>query len=1251
MDFRILGPLEVSDGGRPVPVTPLKQRALLAALLLRPGQVVSIDRLLDDLWGEAPPPSAKASLQNAVSRLRRHVGPELLVTRPPGYVLDVAPERIDVRRFERLLEEARNAPPRERAALLREALALWRGPPLADVAFEPFAAAEIDRLGELRAAAREELVEAELALGRHEAMRPELDALVAEHPFRERPRAQLMLALYRSGRQAEALDAYQAARRFLDEELGLEPSPLLQQLQQAILRQDPALDVPAGDEVAEAPPEERRSTVTVVFADLLDSTELAAELDPEVYRDLLRRYYRAARSALERHGATVERFVGDAVVGVFGVPRRQEDDALRAVRAAAELVNQVGLLTVEVGRSQRVAVPVRAAVNTGEAVVGGVREGQSFATGYAVNVAAKLRHTAMPGEVLLGAATYRLVRDAVQADALPALEAGGTVAAIPVFRLVGVVPGAAGVARRLEAPLVGRGDELAALRSVLRETRKRGGCRVVTVLGEAGIGKTRLANELVDAVRGEATVLVGRCVSYGEGATYLPLAEVVRALAPDGSEAAIAGLLGDDRDAHLVARRVRELTGLAKGAAPAQEAFWAVRRLLEAVARERPVLLVLEDVHWAEPTLLDLVEHLGAQAAAPILVLCLARPELLEGRPDWVVTLALPPLSESESAELVGNLPGAVDIPQATRDWIAEVAEGNALFAEQLLAHVGESGEIELPTVPPSLEALIASRLDRLAEGERAALECAAVVGREFWEDAVSELGGRDASAPLEALVAKGLVRPSRSLVAAEQAFSFHHVLIRDVAYAGITKRRRSELHERAAEWLEAKGAGADEIVGHHLEQAYRYRVELAPADRHARQLAEDAGERLGAAGVRAWRIGDAPAATNLLGRATELLPTGHASRPEALRELGSALWAVGEVEQAQTTLGAAINAAVEARDRGLELRGRIDLAYLCLFSEPEGRAQELLDLAAQAIPILEALGDHRSLGRTWLALAFVHGGLHARYTASESAAERALVHYRRLGWVPAPCVRELATAVYYGPTAVGDAIARCRALLEEVDEAGKATLWTYLAGLEAMRQRFAAARRICEQARLAQENLGWTVSMEATWSPIAADVELLGGDYKRAERILRDCCDRLQRLGQRSPLASRAAQLAGTFYTRGNLTEAERWSEVAEESASSDDAGAHLAWRGVRAKVLARRGRSSEAEVLARAAVRSAESTDALNDRAGVLLDLAEVLRLDGRDAEASALVEEAMEHYERKGNRAAVRKARSLLRDSAPA
>src|ERR671936_1898993 len=847
MEFRVLGPLEVVHDGRVVPLDRRRLRALLAFLLLHANELVSSDRLIDEVWGPEPPKTAGASLQNYVSRLRKAIGPELLVSQPPGYVLRVDPERFDLARFERLTAEARGADARERAEKLRAALALWRGPALEDLAFEPFARDEVGRLEEARLAALEDCIDAELELGRDGELVGELESLVEQNPLRERFRAQLMRALYRAGRQADALAAFQSAREVLTEELGLEPGEELRKLQQAILQQDPELGAPAEAFVERGPD---RRTVTVLFCDLVGSTELAARLDPESYRTLLSRYFELVREPIDRHGGTLEKFIGDAVMAVFGVPELHEDDALRAVRAAMDA--QTALRAADIA--------ARIGISTGAVHVLSEPGKPLHVSGPPASVASQLESRAPSGGVLMSAETFALVRDALRAQELDG-----------AWLVREVVPGAPAYARRLDAPLVGRAQELERLRMAYTNARDGGHCCVATVVGEAGIGKTRLLRELVSEVHDEARILVGRCMSYGDGATYLPIAEIVRQAVREPSLEGIVALLDGEDDAEQVARRVAELTGLVDAPGAPGEASWAVRRFVETLARERPVVLVLDDIHWAEPTLLDLVEYLGEWAEAPVLVLCAARSELLETRPAWggptstgfVVELA--PLAPDEIEQLVLSLSEQPVEPAR----IVEQAGGNPLFAEQLLALAAEEPEA-LTETPPTVEALLASRLDRLDPRELAVLRRAAVVGRRFTRAELADLTPPDETQRTEHHLAKltgrALVHPR------EHIFVFHHVLVRDVAYHGIPKADRAELHELAARGLDRRDA-LDEIVGYHFEQAYRALTEIGRTGERTRGLAVAGGERLGRAGIRAWKRADGPAAVNLLSRALDLSP------------------------------------------------------------------------------------------------------------------------------------------------------------------------------------------------------------------------------------------------------------------------------------------------------------------------------------------------------------------------------------------
>jgi DNA-binding SARP family transcriptional activator len=1252
VEFRVLGPFEVLVEGRAFKLTRPKQRSLLALLLLHAGEVVSTDRLVEELWAGKPPKAAVGSLQNLVSDLRKALGPEVVGTRPPGYMLGVNPERVDLHRFQRLVAQAGEGTDAERrSTLLREALALWRGPPLAELVYEPFAYIEIGRLEELRTAAREELIDAELELGRHGQLVAELEALVLEHPLRERLRGQLMLALYRSGRQAEALEAYRAARETLIEELGIELSPELQQLQQAILRHDQELGLPSRA-VGPAPEPDRRKTVTILFTDVVDSTSLGATLDPEVVRAVMRSYFDTVRTIVERHGGTVEKFIGDAAMAAFGIPQQHEDDALRAVRAADELRQAITGLNTDLEGGHGVTIQIRTAINTGEVVSGDPTSGQPFATGSALNIAMRLHEAALPAEILLGPTTHNLVRQAAATEPVDPVELGGSLGRITPHRLVFLAE-TAGLRPLGHAAFIGRRDELARLRTAFDQARAEKRSRVLSVLGEAGIGKSRLVRELASLLGDEARFLVGRCLSYGEGATYLPLADVVRQVAPKSPRSTIASLLAGDKDADLIAMRLTELTGESEGGGSSGEVFWAVRRLLEAVARNRPLVVVLEDVHWAEPTLLDLVEYLESWITdAPVLVVCLARTSLLEQRPGWgrspsTETIILQPLSGDECAELVAELVGEGELSEAVRARIVEAAEGNALFVEQLHAYLTEDvepGDVE--SVPPSIEALLASRLDTLEPGERAVVERAAVIGRDFEPNAVMHLSPPEELAGLDSRFAilerRGLIRALRGRPG-DESLRFHHVLIRDVAYFGITKEARADLHERHGAWLDQRGE-ADELIGYHAEQAHRYRRELRPGDPDLARLASWSADRLSAAGIRAWKRADTPAAVNLLARATALLPVESENRADLLCELGVAQRWAGELERAEKTLADAIAAA--GKDRRVGLRAQIELAHAHLFRDPSHGADELLELASKAIPVFEELGDDRALGRTWRHVGYVRGGMECRNAEWEQAAEKALVHYRRAGWSAAGCLAELAAALLYGPTPVPDAVRRCDELLAEAtDKAGRANVLVYKGGLEALAGQFDTGRSMVAEAASTYEEIGEVYGLANNSGRILGRLELIAGDYAAAEVALRASCETLERFQDWAGLSTSAADLAQALHGQERNEDAAAWAEIAQNRARSDDVSAQFSWRAITARSRAQAGDLEEGTKLGFEALRIVEQTDALTQHGEVLIDLAEVLTLGNRLGEAANCVEAALRLFSSKGDVASADKARALL------
>jgi DNA-binding SARP family transcriptional activator len=897
LEFRLLGPIEVLDDGRPLPRLQPKQRAVLVALLLRAGTIVSRERLIDDVWGEEVPPTVIASLENTVSRIRRALGSDLVVTRPPGYVLAADPEQIDLMRVDRLVKKARGRDPEARAARLREALALFRGPPLADLVFAPFAQVESMRLEELEIAVREDLAAADLELGRDAEVVSELEPLITEHPYRERLRVLHMLGLYRSGRQADALAAYQDTRRKLVDELGTEPGEELRQLHGAILRQDPALraeshapQVTRMGESVQRPRRASRKTVTVLTCNLADWPGLAEQIDPESQRTVLDRYRTLVRAAVARHGGTVDTVARDVISSVFGVPGAHEDDALRALRAAVDVRAEVAALDDEGLRSDHLRLRARIGLGTGEVLV--EPSGDTLATGSPVSLSDRLARAAAAGEILLCEMTHGLVRNAATLECVQDQELGEPGSAS--FRLVDLAGDAWGRPLRLDAPLVGRSRELESLSDAFARTVRDRNCRVFTLVGAPGVGKTRLVREFVEGLGLRATVLQGRCLPYGEGITLWPLLEAFRSAARSAEGAA------QDRIADAVA-----FTG---GSQDVQATFRAARTAIEQLAGDRPVVAAFDDLQWAEPVFLDLLENIAdISRDAPILILCATRPELLEDRPTWGGDRSsenftfLEPLPVDECERLLDNLLGESDLPKPVRSHIVTSADGNPLFVEELLAMLvdravlrrvgGRWTTTELPAVaiPPTIQALIAARMDRLPADERRVLELASIQGTLFEEAAVRALASADlrntVETHLQALVRKELIRPRAD---GEHGF-FRHQLVRDAAYESIPKRVRAELHKGFADWLEGRsGEGAtefDEIVGHHLEQAYLLRTQLGLSDGE-RELARHASARLESAGRRAAARGNSAAAVTLLSRAATLLPAEAPERAVLVDEL-----------------------------------------------------------------------------------------------------------------------------------------------------------------------------------------------------------------------------------------------------------------------------------------------------------------------------------------------------------------------------
>jgi class 3 adenylate cyclase/tetratricopeptide (TPR) repeat protein len=964
-----------------------------------------------------------------------------------------------------------------------------------------------------------------------------------------------------------------------------------------------------GAELVTAPvAREQRKVVTVLFCDVTGSTALGESTDPEALRALLGRYFERMKAIVESHDGTVEKFIGDAVMAVFGVPRVHEDDALRAVRAAEEMRDALPELGVQ----------ARIGVNTGEVVVG---TQERLATGDAVNVAARLEQAAQPGEVLLGEETLRLVDDTVEAELVEALALKGKSARVPAARLLRV---SGDGRRRHAAPMVGRGTELSRLRDAFEQATRDRSCQLFTVLGAAGVGKSRLAYEFLADL--DASVVRGRCLSYGKGITYWPVVEVLRQLDVLPADPAAAGplrsLLDDDAQE-----------------APAEAIAWGFRKLLEERAERRPLVCLFDDLHWGEEMFLDLVEHIADLSRdAPILVLCMARPELLDRRPGWgggklnATTVLLEALSPDETERLLDSF-GATD--SELRAKVELAAEGNPLFVEEMLALVKASGNGEI-AVPPTIQALLAARLDQLEADERTVLECGAVEGRVFHRGAVQALAPGESQLPqrLVKLVRKDLVRPDKPQLAGEDAFRFRHLLIRDAAYDGLPKATRAELHEHFADWLAERGhelVELDELVACHLEQAARYKEELGPPDT---RLAERASERLAAAGRRAlWRA-DGHASAALLERALEL------TRPMRLDvhlevDLAQSLQWI-DVEKAEAI---AEEAAARARAAGDEAGDLLALSVAGFFRSIHAADQDIDELervTQAALPLLEEKEDHAGLVHVWYAIGYGVENCRGRNESFAHASEQAIRH-AKLAAQRRTFLFHLFLALLNGPRPADEALRRLDEVLPEHpypdDLLIRGILVAMLGGLdEAEALAREANQRLIEYRGFGGEH--WV-----------AEIAILAADHEAAAEHLGNWCELLEAQGRRNNLSTYLPGLARELYALGRIDEAEAHAEQARELAGAQDIAPQVAWRQAQALVHAHRGRQVEAEALAREAVAIAEQTDALNWQGEAWHDLGRVLAVGGRRNEAAEAFAQAIDRFERKKNLAMVAQLRPQL------
>jgi DNA-binding SARP family transcriptional activator len=1267
VDFRILGPLEIVESDETLALGGAQQRAVIALLVARASEWVARAELIDALWREQPPATAAHAVEVYVSAFRKRLrlASHRVAVRSSasGYLLDLDPELVDARRFERLLREGQqvvaNDPPRARE-LLDQALALWRGAPLSDLIEFEFVRREAARLVELHAQAVECVVEARLACGEHSEVVSKLTALVAADPFRENPRRLLMLALYRGGRHAEALAAYRDACVALDE-VGLRPGPGLRELEALILRHDESLqesvrrvssvDVPdsesthrassaAESSTADRSPARagadgtatlgsetprRRKVVTVLCCDVSGTRASGSELDPEALLEVTGLYFQELGAIVERHGGTVTRAFGDTAVTVFGLPRVREDDALRAVYAAVDLRAKLAGLCEKAG----VAMSLRAAINTGLVLVGGM---DSMVLGEPVGMATRLAQAAEPGEILLGEEAWVLVRDAVEIESAGLLSLKTKSEPVAAYRLLGTGPPSHGTARQRDVALVGRQRELALLQATWERAVQTRSCHLFTLLGAAGIGKSRLADELFRALGDRAKVLSGRCLHYGEGITFWPIAEALAQIGP-------------------AARSVVERISSAAAAKP-EETFWEIRQVLEATAFQRPIILHVDDLQWAEPMLLDLFDQIAEfLRGVPILLLCVARPELLEDRPTWgagkpnATTVMIDGLEEDNCALLLERLGGG--FPAESRGQIISASGGNPLFLQELFAVARERGVL---AVPATIQALLSARLERLQTTERELLERAAIEGEVFHLGAVRQLADRhdpaEVRTALSELIRRDLIRPHRPMISDDQAFRFRHMLIRDAAYESLPKAVRAQLHEHFAGWLEANAgelSELDEIAGWHLEQAVHYKEELGSDT--SLTLTYRAAEHLHFAGQRAMQRSDTVAARKLLERAYPLASHDESLATRVAVDLAEALMEGGDLKRVDSLL------TLAERNPGTAPRaGLVRLHWLTLVRL--NKAIETINaVLPETLSRLRAAGDEPGLAKAHL-LGFWANSQRGRCKPAAEHAAQAARHARDgrdLG------LRSRALALYVVALVHGESNAAT--LATELDAIEAEEPGPYLAALvQAGRAEVDRLRGHMEQARerfraaIAQFRALQIHTMVAGTQDFQAWAELWGGEPELALPGLLAVDEDLAAVGERGFRSTVQATLALVFDRLGNRERVRAAVELADELTAPHDLLNLVLISIARARTALLDGDSKLAERLARIGVERALKTDLPFLQGIAHLELGCALVALGSEQQSRSAAMNALRLFQARGDKPRMAEARQLLRQIDP-
>jgi class 3 adenylate cyclase/tetratricopeptide (TPR) repeat protein len=1011
-----------------------------------------------------------------------------------------------------------------------------------------------------------------------------------------------------------------------------------------------------------------RRTVTILFADLVGSTALGEQLDPEAFESILRRYAAVAREAITRHGGTVEKFAGDGVMAVFGVPTLHEDDALRAARAAIALREGVDRLAVQLATDFPIELDVRIGLNTGEVVAPEASDDRLVA-GDTANTGARIQSAAAPGEILLGETTAMLLRDAANTEPIGPLSLKGKARPVAAARLISIRPDAEAIARRLDSPIIGRRAELAVLEAVFEEVVGHRQPRIVTVVGPPGIGKSRVVASFAATTHGRASVHRGRCLPYGDGVTFWPIRELLfdaaGIAASDDTEVArraLDRLVSGAPDGEAVSARLQALFGLSDEPITAAEIPWAVRRTLEAMAATRPLVAILDDIQWADPGVLDLVENVAdLLSSSPILLLTIARPELIERRPEWFArpdlrTIRLDTLQPDDATMLIANLLGPGITPRLAAR-IAEATDGNPLFIEQVAAMLrdrgGSSGPMasgstgdgdETLAVPGSIQALLAARLDALPALDRAVLQRGSVVGRTFWWSAISQLSpgpDRNAVGPgLARLVRRDFVRPDRSIFDGDEAYRFRHLLVRDAAYSSLAKSDRAQLHAGFADWLAIRvGDRADEyaeILGYHFEQSYEMGRTLPAAAGPERERVRNAGAMwLADAARRARARGDARVAAKLAERVIRLRPLTDPGSRALLPALIDSLIDLGDFAGAAAWLDRGAAAAMSEDDALLDAWCQVvALRLQTLTRRDEATDPSETQLAALAT-VFERSSDEGGLARVDRLRAGRAWSL-GRMAEAAAGFEAAALHAQRGGLLAEAANHRVLrlNLVLMGPAPLTEVLETVEGMLPlGLDLQSVAALKLIRSVVLASVGRIVEAREEYHDGRTTLVELG-----HQTLAGIAGQhggfIEIQAGDLDAAREALESSYRELAAIGERNYSSTTVAQLAAVLCELGRFDEAFEMSRVSEDSSDPADVSTEALWRTARARVLAHRGERRVAESLMARALELAGSTDMTWIQADIWRHAAEVRSTLGRSSEVQIdALNEALRLYTAKG------------------